>query len=433
MVRQDKLTAALKIVSAFIDSLTKAETLSEDRRFDLFFSRADEGTLFLDREKSREYEDCLRALWEVVSSGEQISLRAVEGLFQNAIFEALDIKKKRTPEFNVRLDQALRELRFRLTAAPQRYLVYCPLNGLASEGLPSKVGNLEFVVFGDKQLDLFRDAVAKHKVDEQQLEMRRRVLKDLQQDKELMGHVVGAVEVTAVDGRAAESLATRELRLAIDVVNFYSDLIPYNYAHLSLPGDADAARVVIPQLAVEGSQQSSFSINHTRWGRLGELSLPKLWELDSRRNLGFSHVAKLLGAQRNDLEDKILASVQWAGRAAAEIRKEAAFLLYAIGLETMVLSDNNPIELTYRLRMRTAHLLASDVGSRRDLFSKLGKLYDIRSEIVHNGRYQVTDADLSLLRSITKSALIRICTGNEFRSISSGKELGEWFQDRILE
>ena len=85
-----------------------------------------------------------------------------------------------------------------------------------------------------------------------------------------------------------------------------------------------------------------------------------------------------VGSQRNDLEEKIIASIQWAGRATAETRREAAFLLYAIALETMVLSDNNPIELTYRLRMRTAHLLASDVGSRRDLFSKLGKLYDIR-------------------------------------------------------
>ena len=137
----------------------------------------------------------------------------------------------------------------------------------------------------------------------------------------------------------------------MDVVNFYSDLIPYNYAHLSFPGDADASQVVIPQLVVEGSQRSSYSVNHTRWGRFGELSLPKLWESDSRGNLGFSRVAKLVGSQRNDLEEKIIASIQWAGRATAETRREAAFLLYAIALETMVLSDNNPIELTYRLRI----------------------------------------------------------------------------------
>lgn len=433
MIRQDKLNAALKAVSAFIDSLTKTEMVSEDLRFHLLFSRADEGTISLDRETTRQYEDCLLALWEAVSSGERISLRAVEGLFQDAIFDAVDIRKKREREMDARLNRALQELRLRLTAVPQRFLVYCPVNGLARQGLPSRVGNIEFVVFGKEQLDQIRDAVATHSVDQEQQDSRREMLATLGQESTLVGHVAGAAEVTALEGKAAESIAIKELRLTIDVVNFYSDLIPYNHAHLSLPGDADAARLVIPQLVLEGSQRSSFSVNHTSWGRLGELPLPKLWDWDLERNLGFSRVAKLLCVQRNDLEDNVIASMQWAGRATTEIRKETAFLLYAIALETIVLSDKSPIELTYRLGMRTAHLLAGDVASRRIVFSKLGKLYDIRSKIVHNGRYQVTDADLSLLRNITKSALIRICTGSEFCSMSSGKELGEWFQERLLE
>lgn len=433
MVRQDNINIALKAVGTFIESLTQSEALSEDRRFDLFFSQADEGSIYLGSDEARKYRDCLRALWEAVSPGEQISPRAVERVFQNAIFEALDIRKKRTPEFSARLDQALRELRLRLTAPPQRFLIYCPVNGLDREGLPRRVGNVDFVVFGDEQLDQFRAAVAKHKVDQEQREIRTQDLGTLAQEKSLFDHVTGAVEVTAIEGKAAESLAIRELRLVIDVVNFYSDLIPYNHAHLSLPGDADAAKVVIPTLVVEGSQRTSFSINHTSWGRLGELSLLKLWDSDLRRNLGFSRVIALLGSRRNDLEEKIIASMQWAGRATAEIRKEEAFLLYAIALESIVLSDNDPVELSYRLRVRTAHLLADDIESRRDLVTKLRELYKIRSKIVHSGQYQVTDADLSLLRSITKAALIRICTGTEFLSMRSGKELGKWFQDRVLQ
>ena len=427
MVQQNNLNAALKVVSAFIESLMSSEMLSsEDRRFDLYFWHAGEGTLFLSAEEAQQYRDCLRALLEAVSSSEQISPPSVERVFQNAIFAALDIRNQRTPEFKARLEQALQEL-------PQTFRVYHCVNGLAPEGLPSTVGNVDFVVFDDRQLDKFREAAAKHAVDEEQRELRRQLLEELSQEKDLADHVVAVVTVAAIEGGAAELLATRELRLVIDVINFYSDLIPYNHAHLSLPGDADAARVVIPKLVVDGSQRGGFSVHNTLRGRLGELSLPKLWELDSRRNLGFSRVAKLLGGRRNDLEERIIAAIQWAGRATAEIRKETAFLLYAIALESIVLSDNYRTELTYRLRVRTAHLLADGIDSRRDLFSKLGKLYEIRSEIVHNGRYQVTDADLSLLRSITKAALIRICTGTEFLSMRSGKELGKWFQDRVLE
>ena len=131
---------------------------------------------------------------------------------------------------------------------------------------------------------------------------------------------------------------------------------------------------------------ASVSTNYAWWGRIGELSLTKLWDLDKRRKLGFDRVAKLLSHQRNDLEEKLVAAFQWAGRATAEIRREEAFLLYAIALESIVLADSDPIELTYRLRVRIAHLLGNSPEARRNIFSKVGHLYDIRSKIVHSGR-----------------------------------------------
>lgn len=432
MLREEKLNTAIKKVSAFINSLGKLEPLSEDRDFDFFFSNADEGTISLGAESAEKYRECLSALWEAVSSDEQISLRTVERVFQAAIFEALDIRQKRQGDFSVRLQQALQNILSGLTAPLQRFLVFCPVNGLASDGLPSRVGNIVFAVFGSKQLDQFRAAVATHNVDQEQLKIRYDDVERLGREKDLFGRVAAAVEVDAIDGGAAESLAIRHLRLVVDVVNFYSDLLPYNHAHISLPAGADTARVVIPKLVVKGTQQTNVSINHAWWGRIGELSLPKLRELDARRKLGFARLGKLLTGQHNDLEKKLIAAFQWAGRATAELRKEQAFVLYAIALESMVLADQNPSELTYRLRVRTAHLLADKTEARRDLFSKVGHLYNIRSKIVHSGLYQVTDADLGLLRNITKAALIRICTGEEFIAMRTGKELGEWFQDCVL-
>src|SRR3990172_3666859 len=137
MVQQNNLNAALKVVSAFIESLMSSEMLSsEDRRFDLYFWHAGEGTLFLSAEEAQQYRDCLRALLEAVSSSEQISPPSVERVFQNAIFAALDIRNKRTPEFKARLEQALQELRQSLIAPPQTFRVYHCVNGLAPEGLP---------------------------------------------------------------------------------------------------------------------------------------------------------------------------------------------------------------------------------------------------------------------------------------------------------
>ena len=67
----------------------------------------------------------------------------------------------------MRLQQTLQNIQSALTAPLQRFLVFCPVNGLASDGLPSQVGNVEFAVFGDAQLGRLRAAVATHKVDQE--------------------------------------------------------------------------------------------------------------------------------------------------------------------------------------------------------------------------------------------------------------------------
>ena len=215
------------------------------------------------------------------------------------------------------------------------------------------------------------------------------------------------------------------------------NLYPLNGAYLSLPGDRSTAKIIVPSVVVQGTKKSSFSVNHPRIGRVGELSLSKLREADSEHNYGFARVAELLAKQRNNIEKQIVTSIQWAGRATAdsqgESRNEEVFLLYAIALESLILSDQNKAELTYRLRLRVARLLGIDSTSRRTAAKDISYLYDIRSGIVHNGQYQVTDADLSLVRQVTKAALIRVCTGDEFQSISTPKQLGEWFDAIILE
>jgi hypothetical protein len=161
-------------------------------------------------------------------------------------------------------------------------------------------------------------------------------------------------------------------------------------------------------------------------------SLPELFVADSQKNLGFRHVSKLLSSKRNKLEDQIIASIQWAGRATVDARKEEAFLLYAIALESLVLADKDPRELTYRLQVRVAHLLGKDIKARQEIFSTVGRLYGVRSQIVHSGHYQVVDSDLSLIRAFAKSCIIRICTSDPFVGMSTPKDLAEWFQEQVF-
>jgi len=427
------MNSALRGVREFLESLAKSESTVEGQQFARVFSNVDEGAVFLSGAEEQQYRDCLQLLLNAISATEQVSPPAVERVFQKAIFETLDIRNKRVPDLNTRVEQTLKELRDFLTSSPQTTRVYHRVRGLSSEGLPSRIGNIKFVLFDEQELNRFYDAAARHEVCDEQMELRRRLVEELGQEKDFSGCVVAAIEVPAIEAGAAELLALRELRLTIDLINFYTDLIPYNHAYLRLPEDRGATKVLVPQIVLEGSGKWNFSVNRLNLGPLGRLSLPRLREVDSQQNLGFSQVSDLLAVQRNKLQDQIIASVQWAGRATTDIRKEEAFLLYAIALESMVLCDGDPQELTYRLRTRVAHLLEKDLDSRQNLFVKVGDLYNIRSKIVHSGRYQVLEADLNAIRKVAKAALIRISTGTNFQSMSSPKDLGKWFQDRVLQ
>ena len=59
----------------------------------------------------------------------------------------------------------------------------------------------------------------------------------------------------------------------------------------------------------------------------------------------------------------------------------------SIALECLYLDDGPP-ELKYKLRHRAAMHLYNDYNERSEAFWKLGKLYDVRSAIVHRGNYK---------------------------------------------
>ena len=147
----------------------------------------------------------------------------------------------------------------------------------------------------------------------------------------------------------------------------------------------------------------------------------------------FRRVHRLMRAESHSgLAAVLLASIQWAGRASVEPKREQAFLLFAIALETLILPESDSQELTYRLRVRVAHLLGKDRSRRAELSSTIRDLYKIRSKIVHSGSYQVTDETLGQLRSIVKRAILRVLLHRTIRQFQTANDLASWFEARVL-
>jgi Apea-like HEPN len=107
-------------------------------------------------------------------------------------------------------------------------------------------------------------------------------------------------------------------------------------------------------------------------------------------------------------------------------------VFYMIALESLMLGKNKHAELLYKLKLRTAHVLARNVTARKGLIKRLDVLYDIRSQIVHSGRFQVTDSELLEARQYAKHALWSVSQVAPFRDMSDEAQLDTWLEDQVL-
>ncbi|MDP1715285.1 MAG: HEPN domain-containing protein [Anaerolineales bacterium] len=426
---KNKLLPALNEISKFINSLDIVEGISREAEYDLFFSLADEGTLLLSGKEAIQYRQCLKLLIDTIGD-ESISPKTIETLYQKTILTALDIhEKRRDKPFEQRLKVAIDELQNSLTTTPTTFSVYYPVFGLALDGLPIQVGNVLFCKFDDVHLEKFLKFLNEYEGDESE-KAKRMSFADSIKQSEIFGKSAGLIDVKAFDNIAAKTLALKELALTVDVINFFSDIIPYQKGHIYLPGNNERLTINIP--IISKGEKPNFTFGWEVAGPLMPFSFPQLLENDKKRDWGFSKIANLLAKKRNGLEDKIISAIQWAGKATVEGKKEEAFLLYAISLESLVLLDNEKEELGYRLRTRVAHLLGGDLESRMKISNKVRDLYTVRSKIVHSGSYQVTDADISLIRLYSKNCILHIVNNEPFSSMNSIDSLVQWFNEKIL-
>lgn len=90
-----------------------------------------------------------------------------------------------------------------------------------------------------------------------------------------------------------------------------------------------------------------------------------------------------------------------------------AVLDFAIALEALLLPyDENARhgDLSYRFRMHGAHFLADEAGQRAALARKLGRIYEVRSRLVHGSKYPSSDEIKTArddARELTRRGLLR--------------------------
>lgn len=70
--------------------------------------------------------------------------------------------------------------------------------------------------------------------------------------------------------------------------------------------------------------------------------------------------------------------------------------------------------------------------ARKEILKSVYLLYDVRSQIVHSGRFQVTDTELLEARQYAKQALLTVIQAAPFRDMKDEAELDTWLDDQLL-
>lgn len=393
----------------------------------MMFSREEYGGLLLDSADVREYQATYTLLCDAIGDEYVVSRRTIDSALQTAILSAIN-PRGASPDrdFETRLDDAIATLRKALGEKLRSFVVFFPVEGLEKDGLPAETGPVTWCLFDGPHYERFNLAAKCHRVSEEQV-VRQRLIHKFAADnpKQVFARVV----VEARDYGASLRQARLKVSRVIDVINFFSDMAPYSHGWLYLPSEGEPRAVTSAVIESEGE---SFSFIGHRHGPLTKLSLSALREADSKQNLGFKRALQLVADQQATLAKQLTAAICWAGRARAEPRREQAFLLFAIALESAVLPEQSNEELTYRLRIRVAHLLGRTVSERADLSKRVRELYRIRSKIVHTGHLDVSETRLAEIRALAKRCIVRLLQDDEFNVMRNKEQLQVWFEAVVL-
>jgi hypothetical protein len=324
------------------------------------------------------------------------------------------------------------ELRKTLCEQPLIWSIHLEVAGLEPHGLPRSVGDTEFYVMEQDRLSRVQSHMAaivdSTRNTAAEKESAKKSLFD-QMSSGLLGKTCAHVRVSATDVNAANALALKRLRQTLDVTNFFASILGQSRAQVYLPWEAKPHHLTHSLTLADNLEQSN-------WGSSFQGPSPfSFSQIEGRiaDQTGFSRASTILGKiNPNQIENRLISALQWAGRASVEERKEEAFLLFTVALESLLLDNQEKQQLRYRFAVRGAHLLGDNLKSKRDISRALKDLYDLRSAMVHSGSTDITDSNRDTVRHFARMAIYRVLATKPFSEMTAEEELENWFEDQVL-
>jgi hypothetical protein len=218
----------------------------------------------------------------------------------------------------------------------------------------------------------------------------------LQEDdkKVLFTKPIALLEFEPANANFALEEATKIVTHSLNALIFYlsglSELNVFTYRfHIAITGTSLSSTMFA--IAVDHKNRAGY--HGTRTGHSKGFELTKS-SLEKMKALHFDTIHKLLRqpeVKRKTFAKNVLTAIDYFGYAINELEKKNAFLDFVIALEALLSTERSRKRI---LSERIAYILQTEPKKRKSLMKRVDDLYNIRSEIVHEGKDSVTKDDL---------------------------------------
>ena len=384
-----------------------------------WWSRIDEGSIYLNSKEYQQYNHILRKLMD---SGrcEYLSENYIDSALQDAVFEAVDIAKRRNDDVTQRVQCALGKLNGLLNSPVIEYECWVEIGGIDLTTQPIRFGEVQFKMFRCDQIQRLKGIIRTKHTAYQDEKIKSLESKSSQS---FLDKPFAIVKTKARDAKYAMESGRKKVQTAIELLSFFSGLVTGCNGWLYI-ATHDAGKKIGRCFVL--SENGDYNHNLSAGNPLGTFSIQNALESPGEIGDAVRQLDNLLRSVTSKVDRLLLTAFRWGGTATTARSAEDSFLQFIVALECLLLPAKYINKKRRRLSRRAAGLLSNDESEHKRFVSLIEDYYNLRSEIAHDGFDEVTETDLIKCRAIAKRLIVKVFLNNEARSCESISKYEKW-------
>lgn len=375
------------------------------------------GSFFLNTKGINGFNKILNELKKDENIARKFSRRHLEELIRDVIIELLPTSPKKIVQ-EVRVKAA--KLFSFLSQPEVDWLILVPITNLEIRTRFLDVGNVRF--------SKFAKSTEKRIVANTKGNYRNLLSNDVL--PKYRNAYVASVPVSAVDNTRAKELALIAINDAVNVLRFYrlnSHFRNVNITrnNINTIGSLHKGDEVV--LCLRNPPQYTQVIPFfEKIGFLVPLVINNKGRSAIRRDCfqALSHILKKKEHIRTDFEKRVLSAVHFCALSTCDNSVTNSFVNNMISLEALLINGRE--SKSVNISKRVALIVGKDIKQKKWLSRQMRILYKIRSDIVHEGKNDLTQSDRNLLRMINYATIISTLTIYHKEKFVSISDLIKW-------